>query len=186
MSKFAALATGLGTTPWGLGLAGAGAVLGFFGSRKKRKAARKKKAQAKELLGQQFTSLEGAATANTAEFAQRRELQGQGNMLNQQNAVAGYGNQMQGLQNQVAMTGFSGIGSGQDAINQYQNQFAIQQQGAQLGMATSAFDLQMREASSQRDIQSAGFEMDRYAAEKGIKSSYGQTLLDNLGGYSNG
>jgi len=186
MSKFGTAFKGaseaLGMTPLGLGLTLGGAVLGFFGSRRKRKKARRQRAQARQLLGQQYGALQQARTAEAAEFVQQREFLGEGQQLAQQAAVQQYGLQQQGLQSQVGMTGLAGSGAGMQMMQQGQMQFAQQQAARDLGFRESSFQLGMREAASIRDIQSAGFELDRYAAEKGIKSSYGQSLLDMYGG----
>tara|TARA_R110002012_G_scaffold306832_1_gene511791 strand:+ start:1273 stop:1824 length:552 start_codon:yes stop_codon:yes gene_type:complete len=182
MSKFGTAAKALGMTPLGLGLTVGGAVLGFFGSRRKRKRARRKRAQASQLLNQQYGSLQQARTAEAAEFAQQRQFLGEGQQLAQQAAVQQYGMQQDALQSQIGMTGLAGSGVGMQAMQQGQSQFAQQQMAKDLGVRESAFQIGMRESASVRDIQSAGFELDRYAAEKGIKSSYGQSLLDMYGG----
>jgi len=181
-TAFGTAATALGMTPLGLGLTIGSAVLGFFGSRRKRKKARKQRAQARQLLGQQYGSLQQARTAEAAEFAQQREFLGEGQQLAQQAALQQYGVEQDALQSQVGMTGLAGSGAGMQAMQQGQTQFAQQQMARNLGVRESAFQLGMRESASIRDIQSAGFELDRYAAEKGIKSSYGQSLLDMYGG----
>tara|TARA_S200002703_G_scaffold50875_1_gene44251 strand:- start:3825 stop:4376 length:552 start_codon:yes stop_codon:yes gene_type:complete len=182
MSGFGTAAKALGMSPLGLGLTIGGAVLGFFGSRRKRKKARRQRAQARELLGQQYGALRQARRAEAAEFAQQREFLGEGQQLAQQAAIQQYGLQQQGLQSQVGMTGLAGSGAGMQMMQQGQMQFAQQQAARDLGVRESSFQLGMREAASIRDIQSTGFELDRYAAEKGIKSSYGQSLLDIYGG----
>lgn len=182
LGTFGKAAGALGMTPLGLGLTIGGAVLGFFGSRRKRRRERRKREQARQLLGQQYGALQQARTAEAAEFAQQREFLTEGQQLAQQGAVQQYGFQQQGLQNQIGMTGLAGSGAGMQMMEQGQMQFAQQQAARDLGVRESAFQLGMREAASIRDIQSAGFELDRYAAEKGVKSSYGQSLLSMYGG----
>jgi len=169
----------LGGISTGIGIVGA--VAGFFGSRRKRREARKKRKEAKALIGTQFGALQQAAGAEQAEFAERRGMLGQAQGLQQTSAVSQYGIGMENLQNQVASTGLAGSGSGQQALMQGQQQFAQQQLGTALQNQEQAFNLNMQEASKMRDIQSAGFQLDQYAAEKGIKSAYGQSLLDSLG-----
>jgi len=169
----------LGGISTGIGIVGA--VAGFFGSRRKRKQAKKKRAEARALIGTQFGALQQAAGAEQAEFAERRSMLGQAQGLQQTSAVSQYGIGMENLQNQVASTGLAGSGSGQQALMQGQQQFAQQQLGTVLQNQEQAFNLNMQEASKMRDIQSAGFQLDQYAAENWIKSAYGQSLLDSLG-----
>jgi hypothetical protein len=64
-----------------------------------------------------------------------------------------------------------------------QAEFGRQQQARALQSRESAFQMQQREASSIRDIQSAGFQLDQYGADMGLKSNYGQSLLSMYGGY---
>lgn len=181
-TAFTGTATALGMTPLGLGLTIGGAVLGFFGSRRKRAQERKKRERAKVLLGQQYGALQAAGTAQAAEFAQQRDFLSEGQQLAQQGAIQQYGMAQENLQSQIGMTGLAGSGAGMNALQQSQMLFGQQQMARDLGVRESAFELSMREAASIRDIQSAGFELDRYAADKGIKSSYGQSLLDMYGG----
>lgn len=181
-TAFKGAASTLGMTPLGLGLTVGGAVLGFFGSRRKRRKARQKRRRAQALLNQQYGALQAAGTAQAAEFAQQRDFLTEGQQLAQQGAIQQYGMGQERLESQIGMTGLAGSGAGMNALQQSQMAFSQQQMARDLGARESAFQLGMREAASIRDIQSAGFELDRYAAEKGIKSSYGQSLLDMYGG----
>jgi len=169
----------LGGISTGIGIVSA--VAGFFGSRRKRKQAKKKREEAMALINTQFGALQQAAGDEQAEYAQRRNMLSQAQGIQQTSAVTQYGIGMENLQNQVASTGLAGSGSGQQTLIQGQQQFAQQQLGTALQNKEQAFNLNMQEAAKMRDIQSAGFQLDQYAAEKGIKSAYGQSLLDSLG-----
>lgn len=163
------------------GISIVGAIAGFFGSRRKRKAARKKKAAARALISSQFGALQQAGVAQAGEFAQQRGMMGEAQALQQNQAVSQYGTGMEGMQNEIANTGLAGSGSGQQSLMQAQQQFAQQQLGTSLQNKEASFSLTMQEDAKKRDLQSAGFQLDQYAAEKGIKSAYGQSLLDSLG-----
>lgn len=169
----------LGGVSTGIGIVSA--VAGFFGSRRARAKAKKRKAEAKALIDTQFTSLQQAGVDQKAEFLQQRSMLGEAQGLQQQQATQGYGFQQKELQSQVASTGLAGTGAGQQAVLQQQQQFVQQQLGTTLQSKEASFNLQMQEASKVRDLQAAGFQLDQYAAEKGIKSAYGQSLLDSLG-----
>ena len=69
------------------------------------------------------------------------------------------------------------------ALDAGREQFLQQQEARDLQNRESAFQLQQREASAIRDIQSAGFQLDQYGADMGLKSNYGQSLLSMYGGY---
>lgn len=169
--------------PVGQALSIAQGISGFFGSARERRRKREQKARAKTLLTSQYTALQGAIGAERADVATLRGFQEQAQGLQQRGAIQEQQLGMQALQSQVGMTGLAGSGSGMQALMQGQMQFARQQEASALQAQESAFQLQQREASAIRDIQASGFELDRYAAEKGIKSSYGQSLLDMYGGY---
>jgi len=158
-------------------------IAGFFGSRRERKRRREQKARAKGILASQYTALQGAMGAERADFATLRGFQQEAQMLQQRGAIQEQQLGMQALQGQVGRTGLAGSGSGMQALMQGQMQFARQQEASALQAQESAFQLQQREASAIRDIQASGFDLDRYASEYGIKSSYGQSLLDMYGGY---
>lgn len=157
---------------------GISAISGFFGSRKKRAKEAAKKASFQTLLGQQYGQLEGVIPQVQQEFAQQRQFLSEGEALQQQQATTQYGIAQEQIESQVGMTGLAGSGAGQEAIMQAQQQFAVQQMARALQAREARYSLQQQEASRIRDIQSAGFALDRAAAEKGIKSSYGQSLLD--------
>jgi hypothetical protein len=64
-----------------------------------------------------------------------------------------------------------------------QQEFAMQQRARDLQSRERAFGLDLREASRMRDIQAAGFALDKAAAQKGLKSrNYGQSLMDMMEG----
>lgn len=168
---------------WGWAAIGIGAIAGFFGSRRKRKRERRKRERAKILLNEQYGALQRAQAGQAAEFAQQRSFMNQAARMEQSRAIDQYGIQEQQALGGLGRTNLAGSGAGQQLMEQSQNQFQREQEMRGLKLQESAFGLQMREASAVRDIQSAGFELDRYAAEKGIKSNYGQSLLSMYGGY---
>ena len=157
---------------------GLSAISGFFGSQKKRAEQAAKKASFQTLLGQQNVQLQNLIPEVQQEFAQQRQFLSEGEALQQQQATTQYGIAQEQIESQVGMTGLAGSGAGQEALMQAQQQFAVQQMARALQARETRYSLQQQEASRIRDIQSAGFALDRAAAEKGIKSSYGQSLLD--------
>lgn len=154
------------------------AISGFFGSKKKRAEQAEQKASFQTLLGQQNVQLQNLIPEVQQEFAQQRQFLSEGEALQQQQATTQYGIGQEQIESQVGMTGLAGSGAGQEAVRQAQQQFAVQQMARALQARETRYNLQQQEASRIRDIQSAGFALDRAAAEKGIKSSYGQSLLD--------
>ena len=168
---------------WGWAAIGIGALAGFFGSRRKRKRERRKRERARILLNEQYGALQRAQAGQAAEFAQQRGFMNQAAGMEQSRAIDQYGIQEQQALGGLGRTNLAGSGAGQQLMDQSQNQFQREQGMRDLKLQESAFGLQMREASAVRDVQSAGFELDRYAAEKGIKSNYGQSLLSMYGGY---
>lgn len=157
-------------------------IAGMFSSRRKRKRAAKKRARYKSLLGQQYEALQRAASAERAEFATRAGFLQESQQIQQQQAVQQYGSAMESMQSSIGRTGLAGVGSGVQSMQDAQAAFATGQQQFALQGQESAFQLQQQEASRIRDIQATGFQMDAMAAEQGIKSSYGQSLLDMYGG----
>jgi len=166
-----------------MGVSIASGISGFFGSRRERRAKRRKQRAAKRLMGQQFEALQGAMGAERADFAQQRAFMGEAQQLGQASAIQQQRMGMQQLQSQVGRTGLAGSGSGIQALDAGREQFLQQQEARDLQNRESAFQLQQREASSIRDIQSAGFQLDQYGADMGLKSNYGQSLLSMYGGY---
>ena len=164
------------------GVQAVSAIAGFFGSRRKRKEARRKQARYRSLLGQQYQSLQQARKAEAGEFLQLREFQTEGFDIRQARQQQQFDIQREAGMSQLGRTGLAGSGSGIQAIGVLEDAYSLQQQGLGLERRSSAFDLQMREASSIRDIQATAFEMDRMAADQGISSSYGKSLLDMYGG----
>lgn len=156
-------------------------VTGFFGSRKKRAKEKQKLTDFSELLGQQYTSLQGTVGEVQQEFEQMRGFQSEAEGLEQQAAVMGYGANQQGMAGQIAGTGLAGVGAGQEAMQLAQQEFANQQMARALQSQESQFNLGLKEASRMRDIQAAGFQLDRARAEKGLsKKNYGQSLMDMM------
>lgn len=165
-----------------LGKAGS-AIAGFFGSKKKREKEAQKLRDFSSLLGQQYTALEGTVGEVQQEFATQRELIGQGQNIQQQQAVMGYGVGQQQMAGQVASTGLAGSGAGQESMELAQQEFANQQMTRALQAREQRFSMGLREASRMRDIQAAGFQLDRARAEKGLsKKNYGQSLMDMMEG----
>jgi len=157
-------------------------IAGFFGSRRERRAKRARKNAAKDLMSNQFTALQGAMGAERADFATQRKFMGEARQMEQASAIQQQSLGTQQMQSQVGRTGLAGSGSGMQTLEQGRMQFLQQQEARALQSRESAFQLQQREASSMRDIQSAGFQLDQYGSELGIKSNYGQSLLDMYGG----
>lgn len=166
----------------GLGVSIAQGISGFFGSARERRRKRRQRRRAQTLLGQQYGALQQAAVAERADFATQRGFLGEAQQLEQLGAVQQQRLASEQLQGQIGMTGLAGSGSGMQALMEGQAEFGRQQQARALQARESAFQMQQREASAIRDIQSAGFQLDQYASEYGIKSSYGQSLLDMYGG----
>jgi hypothetical protein len=101
--------------------------------------------------------------------------------LQQQQAVMGYGLGQEQLASQIGQTGLAGTGGGQEAMQLAQREFANQQMTRSLQAREQRFNLGLREASRMRDIQAAGFALDKAAAEKGLTSkNYGQSLMDMM------
>lgn len=157
------------------------AISGFFGSKKKRAQEKQKLTDFSELLGQQYTSLQGTVGDVQQEFQQMRGFQSEAQGLEQQAAVMGYGANQQQMAGQIGMTGLSGSGAAQETMQLAQREFANQQMARNLQAQETQFNLGLREASRMRDIQAAGFQLDRARAEKGLKSeNYGQSLMDMM------
>lgn len=157
------------------------AISGFFGSKKKRAEEKQKLTDFSELLGQQYTSLQGTVGDVQQEFEQMRGFQSEAQGLEQRAAVMNYGTGTQQMAGQIAGTGLSGVGAGQEAMQLAQQEFANQQMARALQSQESQFNLGLREASRMRDIQAAGFQLDRARAEKGLsKKNYGQSLMDMM------
>ena len=110
-------------------------------------------------MGQQFEALQGAMGAERADFAQQRAFM-EAQQLGQTSAIQQQRIGMQQLQSQVGRTGLAGSGSGMQALDAGREQFLQQQEARDLQNRESAFQLQQREASAIRDIQSAGFQLD--------------------------
>lgn len=157
-------------------------LAGFFGSGRERQRRAAKRKRAQSLLGQQYGALQQASAAERAAFATQRQFLAEAQGLEQAGAIQQQRLGMQQLQGQVGMTGLAGSGSGMQALMEGQAEFGRQQEARALQTRESAFQMQQREASAIRDIQSAGFQLDQYASEYGIKSSYGKSLLDMYGG----
>jgi len=159
------------------------AISGFFGSQKKRAKEKQKLRDFSELLGQQYTSLQGTVGEVQQEFATQREILGQGQDIQQQQAIMGYDVGQEQMAGQVASTGLAGVGAGQEVMDLAQKEFANQQMTRALQAREQRFSLGLREASRMRDIQAAGFQLDRARAEKGLgKKNYGQSLMDMMEG----
>lgn len=157
------------------------AISGFFGSKKKRAEEKQKLTDFSELLGQQYTSLQGTVGDVQQEFEQMRGFQSEAQGLEQRAAVMNYGTGTQQMAGQIAGTGLSGVGAGQEAMQLAQQEFANQQMARALQSQESQFNLGLREASRMRDIQAAGFQLDKARAEKGLsKKNYGQSLMDMM------
>ena len=157
-------------------------VSGIFGNRRKRKEARRKRAAYQKLLGQQFASLQQARKAEAGEFLQMRQFQTEGFDIRQLQQQQAYDIQRERGLSEVGRTGLAGSGSGLQALGSMQQAYGLQQQGLGLQRRQSAFEMSMKEAASVRDLQATAFAMDATAAEQGIKSNYGQSLLDMYGG----
>tara|TARA_A100001011_G_scaffold259077_1_gene267389 strand:- start:109 stop:630 length:522 start_codon:yes stop_codon:yes gene_type:complete len=157
-------------------------IAGMFSSRRKRKQARRKQTRFKSLLGQQYGALQRAVGAERAEFATRAGFLRESQQIQQQQAVQQYGSAIETMQSNIGRTGLAGVGSGLQSMEQAQTAFGTGQEQFALQNQQNAFQLQQQEASRIRDIQATGFQMDTMAAEQGIKSSYGQSLLDMYGG----
>tara|TARA_S200002703_G_scaffold99669_3_gene86162 strand:+ start:159 stop:728 length:570 start_codon:yes stop_codon:yes gene_type:complete len=156
-------------------------ISGFFGSKKKRAEEKQKLTDFSELLGQQYTSLQGTVGDVQQEFEQMRGFESEAQGLEQRAAVMGYGANQQQMAGQIAGTGLSGVGAGQEAMQLAQQEFANQQMARALQSQESQFNLGLREASRMRDIQAAGFQLDKARAEKGLsKKNYGQSLMDMM------
>ena len=163
-----------------LGKAGS-ALAGFFGSKKKREKESQKLKDFSSLLEQQYTSLEGTIGDVQQEFSTQRQLLGEGQNIQQQQAIMGYDMGQEKMAGQIGSTGLAGSGAGQETMQLAQQEFANQQMTRALQAREQRFSLGLRESSRMRDIQAAGFQLDRAAAEKGLKSkNYGQSLMDMM------
>ena len=69
-------------------------------------------------------------------------------------------------------------GSGQQTLQDIQKNFQLQMQQDSLAASETRFNLAQQEASRVRDIQGAGFDLDRYGASHGVKTGVGKSLLD--------
>ena len=157
-------------------------VSGFFGSRKKRAEEKAKRDEFSQLLGTQYSMLEDTVGEVQQEFDTRREMFGESQALQQEQAVMGYGLGQEQLSSQIGMTNLQ-TGAGQEAMQLAQREFANQQMARALQAREQRFNLGIREASRMRDIQAAGFALDKAAADKGLTSkNYGQSLMDMMGG----
>ena len=155
---------------------------GVLGNRRKRKEARKKRAAYQKLLGQQFASLQQARKAEAGEFLQMRQFQTEGFNIAELQQQQAYDIERERGLSQVGRTGLAGSGSGLKALGSMEQAYGLQQQGLGLQRRESAFEMSMKEAASVRDLQATAFAMDATAAEQGIKSNYGKSLLDRWGG----
>ena len=155
-------------------------ISGFFGSKRKRAKEREKLNQFSTLLGTQYGLLEDTIGDVQQEFDMRRQFMDEGQFIQEDQAAMGYAADQQTMAGQVASTNLQ-TGAGQEAIALAQREFANQQMARALQAREQRFNLGIREASRMRDIQAAGFELDRQAAEKGLKRSYGQSLMDRIG-----
>lgn len=157
------------------------AISGFFGSKKKRNKEKAKREEFSQLLGTQYGMLEDTIGDVQQEFATQRDILGDSQALQQQQAVMGYGLGQEQLASQIGQTGLAGTGGGQEAMQLTQREFANQQMTRSLQAREQRFNLGLREASRMRDIQAAGFALDKAAAEKGLTSkNYGQSLMDMM------
>ena len=164
-----------------LGRIGSG-VAGFFGSRKKRNEERAKRAEFSQLLGTQYGMLQDTVGEVQQEFDTRRTMLGESQAIQQQDAVMGYGLGQEQMSSQIGMTNLRS-GAGQEAMELARQEFANQQMARALQSREQGFNLDLREASRMRDIQAAGFALDKSAAEKGLRSrNYGQSLMDMIRG----
>ena len=106
----------------------------------------------------------------------------EGQELQQERAIMGYDLGQEQLSSQIGMTNLQ-TGAGQESMQLAQREFANQQMARSLRAREQRFNLSMREASRMRDIQAAGFALDKAAADKGLTSkNYGQSLMDMMGG----
>jgi hypothetical protein len=157
------------------------AISGFFGSKKKREKEREKLNQFSTLLGTQYGLLEDTIGDVQQEFDMSRQFMDEGQFIQEDQAAMGYAADQQNMAGQVASTNLQ-TGAGQEAIALAQREFANQQMARALQAREQRFNLGMREASRMRNIQAAGFELDRQRAEKGLSSkNYGQSLMDRIG-----
>tara|TARA_R100001460_G_scaffold12021_1_gene27829 strand:+ start:4006 stop:4563 length:558 start_codon:yes stop_codon:yes gene_type:complete len=158
------------------------AVSGFFGSKKKRAKEKAKREEFSQLLGTQYGMLEDTVAEVGQEFDTRREMLGESQTLQQEQAVMGYGLGQEQLSSQIGMTNLQ-TGAGEEAMQLAQKEFANQQMARSLQAREQRFNLGLREASRMRDIQAAGFALDKAAADKGLTSkNYGQSLMDMMEG----
>jgi len=155
-------------------------ISGFFGSRKKRNKEKQKLNQFSALLGTQAGLLQNTIGEVQQEFDMRGNFLDDGQSIQQNQAAMGYAADQDTMQRQIASTNLQ-TGAGEQAIALAQREFANQQMARALQAREQRFNLGLREASRMRDIQAAGFELDRQAAEKGLKRSYGQSLMDRIG-----
>lgn len=159
------------------------AISGFFGSKKKRAREQAKREEFSQLLGTQYGMLQDTVGDVQQQFATQREMLGEGQALQQEQAVMGYGLGQEQLASKIGQTGLAGTGTGEEAMQLAQREFANQQMARSLQAREQRFNLGLREASRMRDIQAAGFALDKAAAEKGLTSrNYGQSLMDMMGG----
>ena len=157
-------------------------ISGFFGSRRKRNKEKAKRDEFKQLLGTQYQMLENTVGEVQQEFDTRRQMLMEGQELQQERAIMGYDLGQEQLSSQIGMTNLQ-TGAGQESMQLAQREFANQQMARSLRAREQRFNLSMREASRMRDIQAAGFALDKAAADKGLTSkNYGQSLMDMMGG----
>ena len=97
--------------------------------------------------------------------------------------IMNYGDKRATVESNIARSGLAGVGSGEQALQNYDELFQLQQAKAALSAESRKFERDLRLRGRERSIASAGFALDKAAAEKGLKTSYGSSLMDltNLG-----
>lgn len=158
-------------------------VSGFFGSRRKRKEEAEKRANFGKLLSRQNELLRSAVPEVREEYAQR-DVMDEAAMTNvQESEILQYGDKRGTVESNIARSGLAGVGSGEQALQNYDELFQLQQAKAALSAESRKFERDLRLRGRERSIASAGFALDKAAAEKGLKTSYGSSLMDltNLG-----
>lgn len=130
-------------------------------------------------LATDYTALQSEYGADVM-YDQRQRQAGMNTMVNTGRQ------EMFNLNQQYGMSGIQS-GAGEQLQDTYNTNLNNQFNEFNEKMDYASILKQRQFASDKRGIAGAGFDIDRYAADKNIKSNIGQTLLDSMnGGYNNG
>jgi len=165
---------------------GVSAIAGMWSSARGRSKENEKRNLAKgviqgsgDRLATDYTALQSEYGADVI-YEQNQRVAGMNTMVNTGRQ------ELQNINQQYGLTGIQS-GAGQQMQDTYNTNLGNQFNEFNEKMNYASILKQRQFASDKRGIAAAGFDIDRYAADKNIKSSIGQTLLDSMnGGYNNG